>query len=242
MAYQVRQRDPLLDQNMQITLARRGREGLGVLMVLFGVLLAVILLTYNPEDPNWLAATDAPPRNWLGVFGASLAAPLYLILGYGALGLSGGLIVWGLRFALHAGSERALPRGLFVMGWVPILSLYSASLVPGPGWTHDFGLGGLFGDTALGALLSVLPITASIGLKVLSLILAAGSLVSGAWVLGCTREDITKAGIFFLNGLGSAIHLIKIITGTAARGAAVGTLKGATALRQARAARAECRI
>lgn len=239
MAYQVRQRDPLLDQNMQITLARRGREGLGVLMVLFGVLLAVILLTYNPEDPNWLAATDAPPRNWLGVFGASLAAPLYLILGYGALGLSGGLIVWGLRFALHAGSERALPRGLFVMGWVPILSLYSASLVPGPGWTHDFGLGGLFGDTALGALLSVLPITASIGLKVLSLILAAGSLVSGAWVLGCTREDITKAGIFFLNGLGNAIHLIKIITGTAARGAAVGTLKGATALRQARAARAE---
>ena len=75
MAYQVRQRDPLLDQNMQITLARRGREGLGVLMVLFGVLLAVILLTYNPEDPNWLAATDAPPRNWLGVFGTALPDP-----------------------------------------------------------------------------------------------------------------------------------------------------------------------
>ncbi|SFJ65381.1 DNA translocase FtsK [Jannaschia pohangensis] len=238
MTYQVRQRDPLLDTNVQISLARRGREGLGALMVVFGLLIAVMLLSYHPEDPNWLASTDTAPRNWLGVFGASLAAPLYLVLGHGSLGLAAGLVVWGLRFALHAGSERALPRALFVALWVPLLSLYSASLVPGPDWNHDFGLGGLFGDTALGALLSVLPITASIGLKFLSILIAGGVVVCGAWVLGFTREDLTRASMFFLAGLGSAVYLGRLATGSAARGTFRGTLKGAQALKEARAARA----
>ncbi|WP_281826515.1 DNA translocase FtsK [Jannaschia rubra] len=238
MAYQVRQRDPLLDSNLQISLARRGREGLGVLMVVLGAVVAVMLLSYHPDDPNWLAATDAPPHNWLGVFGASLAAPLYLILGKGALGVAAALAVWGLRFALHAGSERALPRVLFVPGWVLILSLYCASMVPGPEWTHDFGLGGLFGDTAMGALLSILPIHAAVGLKLLSLLIAGGAVASGAWVLGFTREDLARGMVLFLHGLGNAMHIGRLATGTAARGAAVGTRRSAEALRQARAARA----
>ncbi|MCK0168729.1 DNA translocase FtsK [Jannaschia sp. S6380] len=237
MAYQVRQRDPLLDSNMQISLARRGREGLGVLMALLGLAAAVMLATYHPDDPSWLAATDARPHNWLGVPGASLAAPLYLILGYGAFGLAAGLIVWGLRFALHGGSERALPRALFVPGWVLILSLWSASFVPGAGWSHDFGLGGLFGDTAMGALLSILPIHASIGLKVLALLIAVCAALSGAWVLGFTREDLAKVVVFFLKGLGNALHLVRLATGSAARGAAQGTRKGARALRERRSAR-----
>ena len=239
MAYQVRQRDPLLDTKLQISLARRGREGLGVLMVVLGLLGAMLLLSYSPDDPNWLAATDAPPQNWLGVFGASLAAPLYLILGYGALGLPVALIVWGLRFALHGGSERALPRVFFVPGWVLLLSLHCASLVPGPGWTHDFGLGGLFGDTGLGALLSILPIHAVLGLKLLTLVISATAVFVGAWVLGFTREDLKTGGLFLLNGLGVAWQAVRLTTGRAAQGAARGTAKGAAALRERRAARDE---
>ncbi|CUH40685.1 DNA translocase FtsK [Jannaschia seosinensis] len=241
MAYQVRQRDPLLDSNLQISLARRGREGLGVLMVILGLLMAAMLLSYSPEDPNWLAATDRAPRNWLGMFGASLAAPLYLVLGYGALGFAAGLIAWGVRFAGHLGSERALPRILFVPAWMLLVSLYAASLVPGPDWTHDFGLGGLFGDTALGALLSVLPITASIGLKILSILIAVAALVCGGWVLGFTREDAVNAGVYFLEGLGHAMHGVRLLTGTAARGTVRGTAAGASAWRERRAARAAAR-
>ena len=227
MAYQVRQRDPLLDSSVQISLARRGREGFGLVMVLTGLVLAAMLLSYHPDDPNWLAATDAPAENWLGLFGASLAAPLYLILGHGAFGLAAGLVVWGLRFAAHLGSERALPRALFVPGWVLILSVYAASKVPGPDWGHDFGLGGLFGDTAMGVLVSVLPITATVGLKLLTVVVAAMAVVAGAWVLGFTREDIQKGGLFFLAGLGNAMHLARLATGTAARTAAQGAAQGA---------------
>ncbi|UWQ18147.1 DNA translocase FtsK [Jannaschia sp. M317] len=239
MAYQVRQRDPLLDSSLQITLARRGREGLGVVMVLLGLIVAVMLATYHPDDPNWLAATDAAPRNWLGVFGATIAAPLYLILGYGAFGLAVGLAVWGARFAGHWGSERALPRALFVAGWVLLLSLFCTSMVPGPGWAHDFGLGGLFGDTLMGALLQVLPITASTGLKMLSILLAGAVVLSGAWVLGFTREDLIKGGVFLLNGFGNAWYLARVLTGTAARGAARGTAATAATLRERRAAKAD---
>ncbi|MEM8824955.1 MAG: DNA translocase FtsK 4TM domain-containing protein, partial [Pseudomonadota bacterium] len=239
MAYQIKQRDPLLDTNMQISLARRGREGLGVLMALLGLAIAAMLISYNPADPSWLAATDAPATNWLGLFGAYLTAPVILVLGYGAWGFAAGLVAWGIRFAFHLGSERALPRALFVAGWVLILSVYAASLRPMAGWAHDFGLGGLFGDTVMGALLSVLPISAAIGLKILSLVIAVVALLSGAWVLGFTREDLRKFGLFLLAGLGTILMLIRLGTGYGVRAAAKGTSASATKLADLRARRAE---
>ena len=36
MAYQTRQRDPLLDSNMRAALEKRGREGAGIVLILFG--------------------------------------------------------------------------------------------------------------------------------------------------------------------------------------------------------------
>ncbi|MEM9797206.1 MAG: DNA translocase FtsK 4TM domain-containing protein [Pseudomonadota bacterium] len=237
MAYQVRQRDPLLDSSVQITLARRGREGMGLLMAVLGVALAAMLWSYHPDDPSWLTSTDAAPRNWLGTIGATLAAPLYLVLGYGGLGLAAGLFIWGLRFAFHLGSERVLPRALFVPGWVLILSLYAASLVPHDGWAHDFGLGGLFGDTAMGALLSILPITASLGLKMLSLLIAVVMVAFGIWVLGFTRSDTRQAGLFVLAGFGSVVHLTRLAAGSAAKGATKGTARAAEELKARKEAR-----
>jgi S-DNA-T family DNA segregation ATPase FtsK/SpoIIIE len=238
MAYQVRQRDPLLDSSVQITLARRGREGLGALLALVGLALGAMLWSYHPDDPSWLAATDAPPRNLLGMAGASLAAPTILILGYGAYGLAAGALAWGLRLALHAGSERALPRVFFVPAWVLVLSIYAASARPGAGWSHDFGLGGLFGDMAMGAMLSILPIPSAAGLKLLTFVIAGGAALMGAWVLGFTRDDLRRGAVFLLRGLGHALHLLRLATGLAARGALAGTTRSAAALAEARARRA----
>ncbi len=237
MAYESRPRERLLDRETSLTLARRTREGFGLALMALGALLGVALATYSPDDPNWLAATDAAPSNWLGVAGASVAAPVHLVLGLGALGLAAGLVVWGLRFACHGGSERALPRALFLPGWTLLLSLYCASLVPGPGWSHDFGLGGLLGDMAMGALLSVLPIHATVGLKLLSVAIAASAAVAGAWVLGFTREDVARGGLFLLTGLGTAMHVARL----ALSGAARGTSRGAAGLRAAGVARLERR-
>ena len=57
MAYQTRQRDPLLDSNMRAALEKRGREGAGIVLILFGLALFLMLVSYVPDDPNWWAAT-----------------------------------------------------------------------------------------------------------------------------------------------------------------------------------------
>ena len=54
MAYQVRQRDPLLDSNMQAAIERRGKELLGIGLLIVGVLTCMMLFSYSPEDPSWL--------------------------------------------------------------------------------------------------------------------------------------------------------------------------------------------
>jgi len=235
MAYQVRQRDPLLDSNMQITLARRGREGLGVVLALLGIVLGLALLSYHHEDASWLASTSAAPRNWLGMLGATLAAPLILVVGKGALALPVGLVAWGLRYAGHWGSERALPRALFVAAWVPVCAIFASTLVPGAGWGHDFGLGGLLGDTVLAMLIQLLPIGAAAGLKVLSLTIVLAMVAMGIWVLGFTREEVTRAAAFVLAGFGTVWHMVRLGSGGAMRKAAAGTRSTADALRARRA-------
>ena len=56
---------------------------------------------------------------------------------------------------LHGGTERAIGRLIFAPIALAVLSIYASTLDTGPGWTHDFGYGGFFGDTAAGILLTV---------------------------------------------------------------------------------------
>lgn len=113
MAFQARGRDPLLDSNTQAAVEKRGKELLGIALILLGLAAAAMIYSYTPEDPSWMSATDAPVQNWMGRIGASIAAPLFMIVGWGSWGLALVLIVWGARLALHQGEERALSRIVF---------------------------------------------------------------------------------------------------------------------------------
>ena len=75
-SYQARQRDPLLDQNMQAMLERRGRELLGLVLLGVAFLFVLMLWSYSPDDPGWMVATDEPAKNILGRFGAALSSCL----------------------------------------------------------------------------------------------------------------------------------------------------------------------
>ena len=190
MAYQARGRDPLLDSNMQAAIEKRGKELVGLALLAVGVLTAAMLWSYSPEDPNWMAVTDEPVQNMLGRFGASVAAPLLMIVGKGAWAISFIFIAWGLRFALHRGEERALSRLIFFPIAIAIGSIYAATLTPPATWTHSFGVGGLFGDTVLSMLLSILPFGAGFTVKFVSFATGVGVLALGAFVLGFTRPEL----------------------------------------------------
>ncbi|MCH2163634.1 MAG: DNA translocase FtsK 4TM domain-containing protein [Marinovum sp.] len=201
MAYQARGRDPLFDNDTAAAMEKRGRELLGVSLVLAGLAVAIMMLTYSASDPSWMSATDAPVQNMFGRIGASISAPLVMVVGYAGLGLAVVLLAWGARFVLHAGYERAIGRAVFVPIFLAMLSIYAATLVPGTGWDHTFGLGGLFGDTVLGALLTALPVGAAFVTKFASLIMAVAVLVTGAFVIGCTWPELKAAGRFLLLGI-----------------------------------------
>ena len=228
MAFQTRGRDPLFDSNMQAAIERRGKELGGLALIALGLMAAIMIGSYDPNDPSWMSATDAPVQNWLGQIGASIAAPVFMIVGWGSWGISALLLGWGLRLALHRGEERALSRLIFSPIWVALLAVYAASLVPGPGWTHNFGMGGLFGDTVLATVLGVAPIAASLGLKLLSLMLGAGMVALGIFVLGFTGEELRRIARFLLVGV---ILLYANLLKLLGHGA-VGAVKSAQTLQQ----------
>ena len=199
-SYQSRRRDPLLDSNTQAALEKRTKELLGLGLIFAGLLVAVLVGTYSPDDPSWISATDAPVQNWLGYLGASIAAPLMMVMGLGVWVVPVTLLAWGVRFVMHHGQERAIGRLIFAPVAIVVASVHAATLAPGADWPANFGLGGLFGDTVLGVILTVLPFGTAFGVKLLSLLTGVGLLALMAFVLGFTRPEMKVAGRFALLG------------------------------------------
>ena len=102
-SYNARQRDPLLDQGTQAMLERRGRELLGIGLVLVALVFALMLASYSPNDPGWMVATDEPAANLMGRFGAALASTLIIIGGKEAYGIPVVLVFWGGPYILNGG-------------------------------------------------------------------------------------------------------------------------------------------
>lgn len=219
-SYQARQRDPLLDQNMQAMLERRGRELLGLALIGVGLLFTLMLWTYSPDDPGWMVATEEPAKNLLGRFGAAVSSTLIIIGGKGAWSIPLIIAAWGLRFLLHRGAERALGRIVFAVIAVAMCSVYAATLVPGQGWAHSFGLGGLFGDTVLGALIGIVPGSAGVGLKVVSLVMGIGVLAMLLFVTGFDARELRVIGRFLLVGSVLAYSRVMTLAGQGAQGTA----------------------
>ncbi|WP_227269942.1 DNA translocase FtsK [Roseobacter weihaiensis] len=240
MAYQTRGRDPLFDSNMAEAMEKRGKELLGLILIALGLMACAMIASYTPDDPNWMVSTDAPTQNWMGRIGASIAAPLFMIVGWGAWGLGIVLLVWGARFALHLGAERALGRLIFAPIAIAFGSIYAATLTPAGNWldTHSFGLGGLFGDTVMGALLTLLPIGSTFTVKLMSLLMALGIIVFGGFVLGFTRPEVLRIGRFLITGLILIYAGVMTVLGRSAQGA-VATAQGLSARHAERRAQAQ---
>ena len=239
-SYQTRRRDPPLDQTTQAMLERRGRELLGLVFLALAAAFALMLWTYSPDDPGWMVETTEPARNALGRMGAAVASTLMVIGGLGSWGIPVILGAVGLRSVLHQGEERALSRMVFAVIAVACASIFAATHVPGPDWPHPaIGLGGLFGDTILGALLTVLPVGTGFGLKVLSLGFGLGLAWLMLFVSGFDRAELLGIGRFLTRGIVMTYAGLMRLAGQGARGGlrAAGNLH--SELRARAAARAD---
>ena len=229
-SYQARQRDPLLDQNTQAMLEKRGRELFGIALIVLGLAFVAMLWSYSPDDPGWMVASDKPIANTFGSFGAAMASTLIIIGGKGVWGIPLVLMAWGARFVLHRGAERALGRMVFAVIAIALASVYASTLAPTADWPHTFGLGGLFGDTVLGALLGLIPGGAGFGLKLVSLGAGLALILMMLFVTGFDLAEIRKSVRFLITSL---IYTYSTMIGAAGKGAQ-GTARAAVAIQERR--------
>ncbi len=187
-----RRRDPLLDSNIEAAIERRFKELIGLGLIALGVVIVLMIGSFTPDDPNWMVSSDVSARNFLGRFGASVAAFLLLVIGWGTWGLAVVCVTWGIRFLLHLGEERSIGRLIFSPIAIALLAMFSSSVPPTDSWVsvHSFGLGGLFGDTITGLLLTLLPLQTSWAMSLFSIILLFALIAVSGFVLGFTRSEI----------------------------------------------------
>ncbi|WP_410217108.1 DNA translocase FtsK 4TM domain-containing protein, partial [Paracoccus sp. (in: a-proteobacteria)] len=214
-SWQAKHRDPLFDQSTQAALERRSKEAVGAVLIIVGIVVAMMLGSWSSDDPSFLSATDAPAQNMLGSLGAYIASPLMMIAGHGSWVLVVAAWIWGLRLMLHKGEDRVM-RAIFTPIAVALVSVYASTLVPGPEWQQNYGLGGHFGDMVMGAMLNLLPMKAQLGIRVAAFLVALAVIAAGAFVLGFNRSELMIQWRRFVRGLSTALHL----TQRAAAGAA----------------------
>ncbi|MBT5001992.1 MAG: DNA translocase FtsK [Tateyamaria sp.] len=234
MAYQTR-RDPLFDHGMQAVIEKRGRELIGVVLLIVGAMTAAMMLSYTPDDPNWMTSTDAPIQNWTGQTGAAIAGTLFMIAGWGFFGIPIILLAWGARFILNLGIGRALGRLIFAPIAIALGAIYASTLQPGPEWisAHAFGLGGLFGDTVASVILTLLPLGSAFSIKLVSFLMGVGILIFGAFVTGFTRPEVQSVSRFLFMGIVMAYAGFMTLLGLGASGA----IQSARAMQERKAER-----
>ena len=212
MAYNsVRERDPLIDKETQRALERRLTELLGIVMIGCAALFSIIIFTYSATDPGPLSASDLPVQNLLGNTGAAIASPLVLVIGWGSWSLAPILLIWGFRFLLHIGSERAFGRLIFVPIAIALSSVYAASIVPIKAWAHSFGMGGLFGDTIVGSLLSFIPLSSPDGILAITVTSLFLTIILNIFCSGFIGSEIKKIVEFLFSSSKITFSLLSII-------------------------------
>ena len=80
-------------------------------------------------------------------------------------------------------------------------------------------LGGLFGDTVMGALLTILPIGSTFTVKLMSFLMGISILALGAFVLGFTQVELTRICRFLVVGVIVAYAGVMSLLGRSATGA-----------------------
>src|SRR5579864_3954668 len=190
-------------------LRRRLSELAGGLLVLASLMLAVILATFDRQDPSPDHAVAGPVRNIAGPIGADLADVLLQWLGIAAVLLPVVLLAWAFRLLLGRGVARFALRLTLI---VPLLVLAAIALhvvPPWQGWPIRPHLGGIVGEMGLTAL-------ATTHAPLLAIAMASAALAGLLllYVLGLSLEDwsdIARLAALLARGLKRlGLHLLRI--------------------------------
>jgi S-DNA-T family DNA segregation ATPase FtsK/SpoIIIE len=183
-------------------------EGAGLGLMLLGLALAAVLLSYTPSDPSLSHATNAPVHNLLAYPGAVIADLLLQTVGLGGGFIALLLAGWGWRLV----REGHLPLWWIRIALMPVMVLLAAmavSVLPPPAaWPRplDASLGGVVGQLFLGGMVRL-----------------AGNYGLGAHVVAAAAATIAAALLIFVIAVTRGEwHALARLTGLAARHAWAG--------------------
>lgn len=128
------------------------RDIIAFSFVMMALWTFVACLSYSPDDPSFLQATDKSSGNWLGRYGATYADIIMQTLGLSGYFISFFMILWGT--AMFRGRIKAsiILRLMYVS---PILLVTAATthilFTPTLGHIYGRGAGGFLGENIAGA-------------------------------------------------------------------------------------------
>ncbi len=109
----------------------RAGEIAAVALCLSGGLMLLALLSYHPQDPSLNHLSDAPPQNWLGFFGASLADMMKQTFGWMSVLILAACFGWAWRLLLRDDAVRMAWRVVSliaaVVGGATLLAMIAAT-------------------------------------------------------------------------------------------------------------------
>ena len=152
----------------------RRNEIIAVALFALSALLALCLVSYNPNDPSWNAAGQSQTHNLVGSVGANVAAALYQAIGFAAYLLPVLLFAAAWRRfrsrRIHAPFSRIVGLLMLVVSTSALLALSGM----GPRFDESFQPGGLTGTLIARALASGLHM---VGASILLIAVAAVGLL-----------------------------------------------------------------
>src|SRR3954471_22800735 len=137
----------------------RRNEIVAIALFALSALLALCLVSYNPDDPSWVSAGSSGASNWTGRVGANVAAALFQSFGLAAALLPLLLVAAAWRRfrtrRIHAPLSRVIGLAAITLAVASLLALF----VTDPLFDRSFNAGGfvgvLFAETLKGVLNTV---------------------------------------------------------------------------------------
>jgi S-DNA-T family DNA segregation ATPase FtsK/SpoIIIE len=130
---------------------KRLNELIGFLCIVFALLIAVALISYDPRDTSFnvsaVSPDGSPARNWIGPAGAYSADALFQMMGFAAFLLPAGLLMLGWRWFRSRAIES---QWATVTGYVLLLLSFPAFLA----LVHFWDVRGIPPGGLVGALIS----------------------------------------------------------------------------------------
>ena len=189
---------------------------IGIILFLIGIIILLIMLSYDTNDPSFRSSEGNSVNNILGSFGSHIADPLHLSLGITHLVIILILGIWSWRLFFDVNKERILGRLFFIPIPISTSSIFFSTYPPSDKWEFSYGLGGIFGDTVLIFILENTSFGQNETLRVTSLIFGILSLFFICSISAITKREfysVLKILLFSVfDGIKTIFRIRKLIS------------------------------